>query len=114
MDPSFSLEYYDRIFRRRTPEFWELIAELSRELQVYAENLERALLAQDRQEFSRLRHSYRPVILNLELGNLRSLETAIAQAFEEEASAELLAALALRFRDQAEDVARTLSQIRYG
>jgi len=114
MDQPFSLEYYDRIFGRRGPEFWELVSALSEELEKYAQDLGQALRSRDRESFTRLRHTYRPVVLNLDLTNLRALETEIAQAFATEEPAEMLAALASQFHDEAQDIARVLSQIRFG
>ena len=53
-------------------------------------------------------------MLNLDLAKLRALETEIAQAFSLEEPAERLGALAERFRDEAQDIARVLNQIRFG
>lgn len=110
MDQPFSLEYYDKIFGRRSPEFWALVAALEDELESYARELPNAVASRDREALSRLRHSHRPAIVNLRLGQLRSLEAELLAAFEAGLPSGTLDALALRLAGEIHNVTRGLAE----
>jgi HPt (histidine-containing phosphotransfer) domain-containing protein len=112
MDQLVSLEYYDRIFSRRGPEFRELVRALEEQLESYAKDLGGALASRDWGTVSRLRHSHRPAILNLRLNRVQALETEIAEAIANEAPIAELEALAQRFATEVRNVTRSLAESR--
>ena len=111
MEPSFSLEYYDRIFGRRGREFCELVEALAVQLESYVDDLGPLLAARDRPSLSRLRHSHRPMVLNLRLERLRAVEAEIVGALDVEAPTEQMDVLARRFADEARTILRGLAEI---
>ena len=112
MDESFSLEYYDRIFGHRGPEFWELMLALEEQLESYADDLGPVLAARDRRALTRLRHSHRPLVLNLKLNRLHSLEAQIAEAVEQGTSNVPLDVLSGLFQEEAHNLAHRLAKLR--
>jgi len=109
MGPSFSLEYYDRIFGARTPAYQELLFALSAELEDYAANLGPILDSGDASALSRLRHAHRPLVQNLNLTGLQALEAEIRQAVDAGALRAQLADQEARFVHEARVVARLLT-----
>ena len=112
MGTDYSLAYFDRIFGRRGPEFWELVAALEDQLGAYAADLREALAARDADALSRLRHTHRPVVENLELEDLLDLEQEARRSVEEGASDDGLASLADRFAGRLQNLARALGEER--
>ncbi len=108
----FPLEYYDRIFSRHGPEFWELVKALEDQLESYAGDLTAAVAGRDATVLSRLRHSHRPAVINLRLTRLRALETEIADAIGQNAPKPQLDALVGRFTAEVRNVALSLAEIR--
>lgn len=100
MEPAYRLTYYDRIFPSRGPAFWELVSALADELDDYAQSIDRWEPLGTEADLARLRHSHRPLVLNLELTALASLEAdlrvaaAVPGSRDRRPAAEALAALA--------------------
>jgi hypothetical protein len=111
MEPSFSLEYYDRIFGVRGDEFWELVQALRDELESYIDELAAAANARDLQALSQLRHMHRPITMNLHLDDLRALETATADAVRTKMTSEHLRALVQDFELHARAVIQGLGDL---
>lgn len=112
MDSLFSLEYYDRIFGRRGPQFWALVSALEEELESYAEELPTVVTSRDRTALARLRHAHRPVLVNLRLDHLRALETQVMAALDANLPTATLQILARRFGDEIRGVKQTLAESR--
>lgn len=114
MESAYSLEYFDRIFGQRGPEFWELLTALEEQLESYANDLRPVVAARDSSALARLRHTHRPLVENLGLSRLQALEGEIREAVESGAPDERLRSLAERFEGYARALARDLSGERKG
>ncbi len=108
MEPAFSLDYYDHIFGERGEEFWELVQAVRDELERYPEELARAAGSRDLQALSRLRHAHRPMMINLSLEDLRTLETNVDGAIRTGAPSEQLSLLVEEFEHRARTVVQDL------
>lgn len=108
MGPSYSLDYYDRIFGSLSPAYRELLQALADELEDYAACLAPVLSSADPQALSRLRHSHRPLVENLKLEGLRCLEERVQTALETGAPAPVLAEAAAQLEAEARSLAGLL------
>ena len=111
MDAGFSLEYFDRIFGDRSPEFWELVEALREELKGYAEEFPAAVRKGDLQTLAQLRHMHRPLTINLGLDRLRALESQTSDEIRSRASPERLEELSREFSVVARKVAQGLEDL---
>lgn len=84
MEPSYSLAYYERIFGGvRGPTYRELVDALADELDDYASAVEAwARTGAPAEALASLRHAHRPLVLNLALNDVRTLEDQLRLAAE--------------------------------
>lgn len=102
----YSLNYYESLFPTRGPGFEELVEALAQELEDYARDLSVGVDAGwGASELARVRHSHRPLVVNLGLHDLEDLEGRVAGALGSglDASGAVTA-----FVDEARSLAREL------
>ena len=112
MEPLYSLEYFDRIFGCRGPEFWELIEALEAQLESYAADLPTVLVSRKPGALADLRHSHSPMVENLRLNELRALEREIRDALENRVPDNCLSDLSAKFGAHARLVVQALASER--
>lgn len=109
MEPSYSLAYYLNILGGRTGAFVELVEALADELEDYALTAAGPLSrGGDPGALGRLRHSHRPLVLNLKLDRLAVLEDEARRAVAEGLPDQDLGVLAGRIAAECQAVARAL------